>query len=266
MLVMSDRHHDNPASHQDMTKKHLDYALERKAPVIDLGDWFCAMQGKYDRRSSKSAIREEHNSSNYLDLLVDTSAEFLAPYAEILAWFGTGNHELSIKDRYETDLTSRLVKQLNDLGSNVKRHKYSGFTQLRFELINPETGEVQKVITKILWHTHGYGGGGPVTKDIIQTNRQGVYLDGVDLVMSGHTHDKWVFPVATVNVSTHGRVVHSERVHVKVPSAKEKFGTEAWEDLKGMPPKGLGSCWVDFEYDRKGDVETINIDPRFLRP
>ena len=64
VLLTSDRHHDNPHCNQELEKKHLDQAVEREAVIIDYGDLFCAMQGKYDRRHSKDDIRPEHQSGN----------------------------------------------------------------------------------------------------------------------------------------------------------------------------------------------------------
>ena len=51
VLLRSDVHHDNPKCKQDMERRHLDEALEFDAPIIDNGDLFCAMQGKWDKRS-----------------------------------------------------------------------------------------------------------------------------------------------------------------------------------------------------------------------
>ena len=84
VLLQTDCHWDNPHCDREMMQKHLDLALERNAPVIDAGDFFCAMQGKYDKRSSKKDLRPEHATGNYLDSLVNTAAEWLEPYKEIL--------------------------------------------------------------------------------------------------------------------------------------------------------------------------------------
>ena len=70
VLLTSDRHHDNPHCNQELEKKHLDEAKERNAVIIDYGDLFCAMQGKFDRRASKDHIRPAHQHGNYLDRLV----------------------------------------------------------------------------------------------------------------------------------------------------------------------------------------------------
>jgi len=53
-LLTADHHWDNPDSNQELIVKHLKEAKEKNAYVFMIGDFFCAMQGKYDRRSDKS--------------------------------------------------------------------------------------------------------------------------------------------------------------------------------------------------------------------
>ena len=79
VLLRSDAHHDNPSSLNDLEEKHLREAKKRNAPIIDNGDAFCAMQGKWDPRADKSALKPEHQVDDYLDALVSTYAEFLKP-------------------------------------------------------------------------------------------------------------------------------------------------------------------------------------------
>lgn len=92
-LLQSDVHWDNPKCDRKKFKKHLDEAVKKNAPILDFGDFFCAMQGKYDRRASKKDIRPEHQNESYLDALVSTASEYLKPYAKLLTVRGQGNHE-----------------------------------------------------------------------------------------------------------------------------------------------------------------------------
>lgn len=92
-LLSADQHWDNPDSDRDMFLRHLKEAKEKGRKVFIFGDFFCAMQGKYDKRADKSKVRPEHNNSKYLDSLVNTAAEWLMPYREQIAVIGYGNHE-----------------------------------------------------------------------------------------------------------------------------------------------------------------------------
>ena len=111
VLLTADRHWDNPHSDWKLQKKHLDLARERNAPVIDIGDFFCAMQGKFDPRRSYDDIRPEHVGENYLGLLLDTAEDFFEPYADLFAVIGMGNHESAILKKNSLILSSVFFYQ-----------------------------------------------------------------------------------------------------------------------------------------------------------
>jgi len=46
------------------------------------GDWFDAMQGKFDPRRNMDELRPEYRTEKYFDVVVESSAEFLKPYAK----------------------------------------------------------------------------------------------------------------------------------------------------------------------------------------
>src|SRR3990167_5322867 len=82
VLLTADRHHDNIYCNRALEKYDLDQAKERNALIADFGDLFCAMQGKYDPRSSMDDIRPEDVGADYLDRIVKHAAEFYGPYAK----------------------------------------------------------------------------------------------------------------------------------------------------------------------------------------
>jgi hypothetical protein len=67
----------------------------------------------------------------------------------------------------------------------AQANTYQGWVKFQFNFFSTHRQSFN------LRYTHGYAGGGPVTKDAIQANRQMVFLDGVDFLVSGHTHDAW---------------------------------------------------------------------------
>jgi hypothetical protein len=241
-LLRSDAHHDNIHCRWDIEKSHLDEALARGAGIIDTGDLFCAMGGKYDRRSDKSNLRPEHQVTNYLDTLIETAADFYEPYAGNWLVMGRGNHETSILEKHETDLTQRLAAILGDRKkTTVHCLGYTGWVWFQFECHNRRD-------RKILWYTHGYGGGGPVTEDVIQSNRQRVYVENADIMVSGHVHRAWTQEFVRHRVNKHGRVERREGYYVKLPTYKDAYGvgTGGFETEKGMGPRPIGGYWLQF--------------------
>lgn len=251
VLLTSDRHWDNPKSNHKLQLAHMKEAKELGAPIIDMGDFLCLMQGKWDRRSSKSSLRPEHRCDNYLDAVVETATDFFAPYAGQFVTIGVGNHEASIQDRYETSMTDRLVGALNyKTGSHIHVGGFSGWVIFSFS-----EGNGSKSLGRIVLHyDHGYGGGGPVTADMIQHNRRSVYLPDADIIVSGHTHDQWTRNVAVLRLANNGKVTQAKQAHIKIPTYKDDYGDGfkfTWPTgKKGMPPKPIGAYWLKFSFRR----------------
>lgn len=255
VLLQSDEHWDNPHCNRELYCTHLDQAKVRRAPVVKYGDLFCAMQGKYDPRSSKTDIRPEHQKGDYLDALVRTAADYHAPYADILAIVGPGNHEGSIKKRNETDLTERWVEAVRSRCPNtpLRRSGYSGWVVLQFRIGS-------QIQSYTLWFHHGYGGGGAVTKGVIQTARRSVYIADADIIATGHTHDQWIVPIPKLRLTRELRLVKTNQFHVCSPGYKNDYddGHAGWETERGSPPKPQGAIWLHFTYRNK----QIHLEPR----
>jgi len=247
VLLRSDVHHDNPHSDRRMEKRHLDEAVARQAWVIDNGDLFCAMQGKYDKRANKDTVRPEHQRGDYLDALVRTAAEFYRPYAGRFAVLGRGNHETSIRSRHETDLTDRLAERMRADGSPVVASGYGGWVVFRFLAHKTQSDSV------VLHHFHGSGGGGPVTRGVISTNRMAVYTPDPQIILTGHTHDEWVVPIRRQRLSAAGIPYQDEQIHVRVPGYKDEFGSGegGWWVETGKAPRPRGAAWLRFWYQHK---------------
>jgi hypothetical protein len=248
ILLRSDAHHDNPHCKWDLEKKHLDEALERDAGIIDGGDLFCLMGGKWDPRSSKSGVRPEHQTGDYLDAVVRDAADFYQPYAKNIICLGQGNHETSILKRHESNVTERLAQTLRDrTGAMVPVTGYTGWVKFQFVV----AGRVMTART--LWHMHGYGGGGPVTVDNIQAQRQNAYIEGADIMFSGHVHERWCREFVKSGLTQDGEVFQRSAWYVKSATYKDEYGSGAggWHVETGKPPKPLGAWWLKMTYYRE---------------
>jgi hypothetical protein len=257
VLLRSDVHHDNPKCDQELEKHHLQEAIDYDAPIIDNGDLFCAMQGKWDKRADKNALREEHRGGNYFDLLVETAAEFYKPFGAQFAVLGKGNHETAVTKAHETDLTDRLASRMRAHGSKVESSGYGGFVLFRFNDSNQKHLGKSAKDSKVLYHYHGSGGGGPVTRGVIQTNRMAVWSPDADIVLSGHTHDEWAVTIPRMRISSHGVVFHDEQLHIRPPGYKDAWADSdhGFETEKMLGPKSLGAAWLQFTWcSRRGRV------------
>lgn len=247
-LLRSDAHHDNAHCDWELERRHLDQCIERNAGWIDNGDLFCAMQGKWDKRQDRSAMREEYQQGPYLDRLVQVAADFYQPYAHHCVLLGRGNHETSIYGRHETDLTDRLATVMNDrTGSRILPGGYAGFVRFCFQRSNERCSVV-------LHHYHGSGGGGPVTKDMIGANRLQVAADA-DIYWTGHTHDAWHNTMMKTRLNSLGIPEQRQVDFVKTPSYKDEYldGFAGWSVERRMPPKPRGAYWLRFFWDgRRG--------------
>jgi UDP-2,3-diacylglucosamine pyrophosphatase LpxH len=244
-LLAADVHWDNPDANQDLFTKHLKECRESGAIAFIIGDFFCAMQGKYDKRSDKSKLRPEHQTPRYLDSLVETAAEYLMPFREQIGLISHGNHETGILRHHETDLIARLVERLNagrgDSEHYVQAGSYGGYIKFKYEL---DTGGGRKSL--LMKYHHGHGGGGPVTKGVIQSQRIAAYASDADIVLSGHVHEEYLINFPRERVDDNGHIYLADQWHVRTATYKDEYKTGAggYHIESGRPPKPIGAWWM----------------------
>ena len=242
-LLLTDVHWDNPKCERGLLTRHLDEAKARNAAVISAGDFFCAMQGKWDKRASKVDLRPEHQTDDYLDSLVDTATDWLEPYRDVLAVFGDGNHEKSIQKRHETNLTERLCARLRDRGSKVKRGGYGGWVRFEIQEANGRRGG-----SRNLFYHHGAGMDPAVTKGLIEHERMAAWLDGADVVLTGHIHQLNYTRTRRVSLDNADNVVKRTVHWLRAGSYKDDYadGAAGHHVERNRGPRPLGGWWVRF--------------------
>lgn len=238
ILFISDVHLDNKKCKRDLLKRHLDKAKEIGAPIIDNGDFFDCMGGKYDPRSNKGDILKELQVPNYFDAVTNMGRDFLKPYAKNIAIMSEGNHEGSVLGRHEINLTTNLIDKLNP---SIIYQKYSGWIMVQLA-DGPYTQ------TFHIYRTHGSGGSAPVTKGAIQSaRRQDISL--ADLYISGHIHTQFDIPRPQWYLTQDGKLKIRVPRHHQIGTYKDSTGSY-WEDTKGIGPPSLGGTWLVFKWSR----------------
>jgi len=264
IAMLSDLHWDNPKCNWELLKKHLDYCLAENIPVMVNGDFFCLMQGKGDKRGSKSDIRPEHNNSKYLDSIVETAVEWFSPYAHILTVIGYGNHETSIIKYQETDILQRFVDLLNYKNkSNVMTGGYGGWLIIK-QLYN------QKHISYKIKYFHGSGGGGVVTKGALNLTRALEMYEGFDVFTMGHIHENSArhdVRDTIMHNSKNGYSLQQKELHLMITGTyKEEYGdgSKGWHIERGAPIKPIGGRILNISVSRvinnEGDFIVKHID------
>jgi hypothetical protein len=255
-MLSSDRHHDSPLCDRELERKHLDKAKERGALILDFGDTLDAMQGHFDPRRNMDEVRPEDAKIDYYDKIVDHAVEDYAPFAPNWLLLGKGNHETAVLKYTNHDLTTALAHGMNRSGGGVAVGGYGGWIKFRFQIHKTKQSCLN------LKYFHGAGGGGPVTRGVIQTNRQSVYLPDADIVVNGHTHDAFVLPIARERLTERGIVKRDLIWFVRTPGYKNEYadGTGGYQVERWAPPKPLGCCWLHLTYeDNKSGFITSEI-------
>lgn len=240
-LLISDLHIDNPKCKRATLFKDLEKAKADNALIFMFGDIFCLMQGKYDPRSSKGSIRNEHNVHNYMDAVIEDTAHVLAPYAHLIAVISDGNHETSILKRLETDPLERLADILRDkYKSPVVHMPYMGFIIFRYQAVNGN-GSTR---TSKWFYSHGHWGG-VISKGTQAASRYSAMAPQADIIYAGHTHDRNMVELMRYNVDKAGVVEILPQLYLKGGAYKEEFESGGgWAVEKLAMPKNIGGWWL----------------------
>lgn len=260
----SDQHWDSKKNRRDMLKRHLDEAMECDAPIFFFGDWYDAMQGRSDRRGSKSDVRKEFQSIQYFDDLVGEGAEWLAPYASNVAGWVLGNHETSVLLHHETNLVQRTIDRIRyNTNERIEPMGYEGYILLNFRKGNGKQADSGKVK---VFYNHGSGGGGRVSKGVNKTIQNAASHPDADIVIQGHTHKYWAVPEPRVRITSQGRQYTDTQWHLQLSTYKDPFNNATglgWEIEKGFGPVAPGAFWTRFKRRPGGKRVELDIVPEF---
>lgn len=242
-LLLADVHFDSPHSNRRLLKQYLEQAKQTGAGVFVFGDFYDAMQGREDRRSDKSDLMPAYKSGDYINRLVDDAAEFLDPYKGSFVFLSMGNHETAILHHLEVDVLLLLAGRLG-----VAKMGYAGFVRFLFSRGGGKSGNTSRV----LYFHHGAGGGGEVTKGVIQAQRRQAKVVA-DIYVSGHIHEAWSMWSERTELSNAGVPVTPQLLHVCIPTLKDEFDLSGGYHIeKDRPPKPIGAYWLEFRHDCAG--------------
>jgi hypothetical protein len=255
ILLLADIHWDNAHCRLDLLKQTLDIAKAEGAPIFSFGDHFCAMQGKWDKRSSADAMRDEHRGGNYLDLLVNTCADWFKPYASSLAMISLGNHETAIRRHHQVDLNQQLVGHLRREGSPVVSGPYWGFVVIGCMFGAKGLSEIIK-----MHFAHGSGGGGMITRGLIDHSRTRSDYD-CDIHVSGHIHRRNCDENVITRVTARGKIQQTPQLYLRCSTWKDE-SKDGYHVEQGRAARPIGGWWLELTGNKSKNVKsnTYTVD------
>lgn len=242
LFMTSDLHIDSVHCNRDVMFADFEAAKQKGAMIMLFGDIFDAMQGRFDPRRDMDELRPEYRRADYFDYVVQDVARLLKPYAENILLIAKGNHETSVTKNAGISLIDRLIWTMNiENKTKILQGGYGGWIRILLE----KGGNGGRCSVKIKYH-HGFGGDAPVTRGVIHTNRQNVYIKDADIIVNGHNHNAYYVPIVSETLSASGEVVFQTTHHIRTPGYKQEYGTgdKGWAVEKGMVPKPIGGIGV----------------------
>ena len=262
ILLCSDQHFDSKDCDRKLLKRHLTEAQDKGAAIVFLGDWFDAMQGRFDRRGSKSALDESLLRSDYINGLIEDTTAFLEPFAKSILGWATGNHETSILKHAEIDLVRLCIDRLADkTDHHIEQLPYSGWLLWSYSMRN-NNQDISDAVLKMAY-THGAGGGGPVTKGVIATARRATYLPDADIIVAGHIHEAWQMELRRERLMSDGTLYQDTQWHLQLPTYKDEYSTsgDGWWHETGKGPRPIGGYWLNLKRYKERNTWKISCQP-----
>ena len=259
VMLSSDIHYDSVTCDVKLFEKHLKLAEELQAPVIIAGDLFDAMQGRDDPRRSIEELKAEYAVASYFDAIVLDVKKFLQRFKVPYYIIGLGNHETAVLRKINTDLVQRLCLLLRLEGQPAEAMGYWGYVRFMFKYKKGGAA-----VSKTLYYHHGKSNGAPVTKGIIQVNRQAVYIHDADIVLNGHNHQSYCMPVQVEKLNQKTMRPYTSTVwYLRTPGYKKSPGdslqTWGYGPEKHRSPTPRGCMFVDFTYSHSDDSVEAEI-------
>jgi predicted phosphodiesterase len=248
LLFLGDLHLDNSKTNRAAVKTLLDEAVARDALVVLLGDVFDVMQGYGDRRANLSALKKDYaESGSYLGAVLDDVTKFLTPYARNIWVMLQGNHESSVARFAGIRIEQLLAANLTLAGGTPVTPGYQTYAVVK--LSHSSDNRVRDVP---FWISHGYGGGGEVTKGVIQAQRRAVTYPDARFVISGHVHSSYYVAHEQWRLDRYYRPFAAEQEHYVVGTFKDEFSAgTGYHVEKGRGPRLPSGWWAKF--NRKKD-------------
>lgn len=244
-LFCSDIHLDSINCKREILKSHFDEIKRNNGLIFIFGDLFDVMASYGDKRLQREYVDPMfiQKGRTYLDLVREYAIEFLKPYAENIAFISKGNHETTIEKYHNTDIIRGIIYVLNlDPKVNIQMGEYSGWINMRFQ------SDTKSNSMNVHYH-HGFGGNAKRSKGMLDVQLEVMKYPDADILVRGHTHQKWYDPSTTrIRMNRNGKVYKDKCRYIQSGSYIDGIGEGkgGWAVQKNFMPTDIGGWYVNF--------------------
>lgn len=208
---IGDLHYGSPQFNLKMWEKTL---AELSKP-----DHYCVLVGDMINNATKNSISNVYEETCSPSVQKRWLAEQLKPYKDKILCGTGGNHERrSVKDVDDNPLYDVFSK----LDIEERYRENAAFLILRVNYDRRQDGKDRP--TYVICVSHGAGNGMYIGSSANRVERFGMALDGVDLVITGHTHKPLTFPAAKLFVDSKNKKVLIRQFQVVTCSSYLDYG------------------------------------------
>lgn len=206
----------------------------------DYADWINLRDPRFDPDELPVWMFGADELSDIAKAEAERFLSIMGPTREKCLALCSGNHEEAILAHSERDVYSMILDGLSVKGCD-HRLDHRGFLTWRFgQMAGPKEGGVVSIR---FFLTHGSGGGGTPGATANRLQALANQVDGVDVVVAGHTHRAQHLSKSVLRPGSKTGPVHRDLVHmVSIPALCADM---RYAEARDMAPLATG--WTELE-------------------
>ena len=235
IIPLADAHYGS----QEFNEVRWHDAIKR---IQDDPHCFCVLVGDLIDNGVKNSVTNIYEATCNPGRQKEWLVNELRPISgKILAAVG-GNHEKrSLKDVDDDPLYDVMLA----IGREAVYRKRIAFLALSFTY--DFKGKDKPRMTYTFAITHGSGGGMYVGSGANRVQTFGTMIEGIDCIVTGHTHKPVSFPVSKLVFDTHAKTIEQKQFNVVVASSFLDYGGYPVDKLLTPTAHTLTEIWLAFD-------------------
>ena len=219
-------------------------ARDERGRVVITGDLIAAI-GKGDKRFDLGSLApwvraaDPAFAEDVIGLQCDRAVEMLAPVADRIDGYVSGNHEQKPRAWYGRAVAPAILRALDCRDAYLGAQ---GWLCYSFKVTQTRRRRLS------LYLHHGYAAGRAIGGQAAMLERM-LRDHDADIAICGHSHETFVRPMPRMRLDAKtGRPVQQTRWAIAAGTWERTFtdGSDGWPDERALSPKAMGSVVIEY--------------------